>query len=469
MTGSGDEGATPAGDASTDVPTPGDRAGDVPTPGEQAAGEPTIEEVAAARSRRERLDELVERMRSTARRDLAMLEERRGVLGDPVPASSPYAAPAVAVQPVPHDGAGPSVPFGVRLAAAWGWRVIVIAGAAYGVMWLLGYFSEITVPIAVAILVTALVRPAVNRVESLSIHRGLATLVVMVLGIGAVVGMLTLVGQQVSTQFDDLWTKVVDGLHEIQDWARTGPLGLSDAQLNSWIDRVTDSVEEWGGSGPGVVDRVTEVGTTVTHFFAGFFIVLFATYFFLYQGGRIWDWVVRLFPRNAREHADTSGRIAWASLTSFVRATVLVALVDAIGIALVAWLLGVPLVLAIATLVFLGAFIPIVGAFVSGLVAVLVALVAEGPWDALFMLAGVIAVQQIEAHILQPFLMGHLVQLHPLAIILAIGAGLTVAGIVGALIAVPLAACINAVVRHLSARADAVQAAAAGEPPPAAT
>ncbi|KAA1423095.1 AI-2E family transporter [Mumia zhuanghuii] len=398
-----------------------------------------------------------------------MLEERRGVLGDPVPTTSPYAALAAATQIASHhDETTPHVPYGIRLAAAWGWRIIVIAGAGFGVLWLLGYFSEITIPIAVAILVTALVRPAVDRVVNLHVHRGLATLLVMILGLGAVVGMLTLVGQQVSTQFDDLWTKVVDGLEEIQDWARNGPLGLSDAQLNTWIDRATESIEEWGSSGTGVVDRVTEVGTTVTHFFAGFFIVLFATYFFLYQGGRIWDWVVRLFPRNARESVDTSGRIAWASLTSFVRATVLVALVDAIGIAVVAWLLGVPLVLAIATLVFLGAFIPIVGAFVSGLVAVLVALVDQGPWVALFMLAGVIAVQQVEAHILQPFLMGHLVQLHPLAIILAIGAGLTVAGIVGALIAVPLAACINAVVRHLSARAEAAQAASAGEPPPVA-
>jgi predicted PurR-regulated permease PerM len=445
------DGGSSEGPAEDAVPVPPDAVPDA-VPDEGAA---------IARSRRERLDELVERMRATARRDLATLDERQGVLGDPVPASSRYAAAA------PGDGTPPNVPYGVSLAASWGWRLLVIAAAAFGVMWLLGYFSSITVPIAIAVLVAALVRPFVDRIEALRIPRALATLMVMIFGIGAVVGMLTLVGQQVSTQFDDLRTKVVDGLQEIQDWARTGPLGLSDAQLNSWIDRATRTIEEWGSSGTGIVDRVTELGTTVTHVLAGFFIVLFATYFFLYHGGRIWDWVVRLFPRNAREHADRSGRVAWWSLTAFVRATVLVALVDAVGIALVAWLLGVPLVLAIATLVFLGAFIPIVGAFVSGLVAVLVALVAQGPWVALIMLAGVVAVQQIEAHILQPFLMGHLVQLHPLAIILAIAAGVTVAGIVGALLAVPITACVNAIVRDLASRAEAVRTArAAGEAPP---
>ncbi|MDD9349077.1 AI-2E family transporter [Mumia sp.] len=419
--------------------------------------------ISSSPSRRDRLDELVERMRATARRDLAARDDRAGVLGDPVPTSSPYAALPPAT---PADATPPNVPYGIALAASWGWRLIIIAAAGLGLMWLLGFFSEITIPVAIAILVTALIRPFVDRFERLHVPRALATLLVMVLGIGAVVGMLTLVGQQVSAQFDDLRTKVVDGLEEIQDWARTGPLGLSDAQLNAGIDRVTGTIEAWGSSGTGVVDRVTELGTTVTHLLAGFFIVLFATYFFLYQGGRIWDWVVRIFPRNARSPVDTSGRVAWASLTAFVRATVLVALVDAIGIAGVAWGLGVPLVLAIATLVFLGAFVPIVGAFVSGLVAVLVALVAQGPWTAIFMLLGVIAVQQVEAHILQPFLMGHLVQLHPLAIILAIAAGVTVAGIVGALLAVPLAACVNAVVRHLSERGDPARVAPASGSPP---
>ncbi len=199
-----------------------------------------------------------------------------------------------------------------------------------------------------------------------------------------------------------------------------------------------------------MVTRLTEVGTAVSHIVAGFFIVLFATYFFLADGARIWAWVVRLFPRAARIKADSSGRVAWLSLTKFVRATVLVAFTDALGVMLVAAILKVPFVFAIGVLVFIGAFIPMVGALLSGTVAVLVALVAHGPVVALIMLGGVVAVQQIEAHVLQPFLLGRFVAVHPLGVIVAIGCGVLVAGIPGALVAVPLVAALNAVVLHLA-------------------
>jgi predicted PurR-regulated permease PerM len=172
------------------------------------------------------------------------------------------------------------------------------------------------------------------------------------------------------------------------------------------------------------------------------------------DGDRIWAWLVRLAPRAARERVDASGRVAWVSLTQFVRATVLVALADAIGITLVAWFLGVPFVVAIGVLVFLGALVPMIGATVAGTVAILVALVDQGPWTALLMLGGVILVQQIEGHVLQPFLMGRFVSLHPLGVIVAIGCGVLVAGVAGALIAVPLAAAGNAVAQHLAHYTD---------------
>ncbi|MGZ8738515.1 MAG: AI-2E family transporter, partial [Nocardioides sp.] len=169
---------------------------------------------------------------------------------------------------------------------------------------------------------------------------------------------------------------------------------------------------------------------------------------------RIWAWLVRIAPRGARERVDTSGRVAWHSLTQFVRATVLVAAVDAIGVMIVAAVLGVPFVLAIGVLVFLGAFVPMIGATIAGTVAILVALVDQGPITALLMLGGVILVQQIEGHVLQPFLMGRFVAVHPLGVILAIGCGVLTAGIVGALIAVPFAAALNSVVQHLAGFTD---------------
>ena len=187
---------------------------------------------------------------------------------------------------------------------------------------------------------------------------------------------------------------------------------------------------------------------------AGFFIVLFSTYFFLADGDRIWAWLVRIAPRAARGRVDSSGRVAWISLTQFVRATVIVAAVDAIGVMLGAAILNVPFVLAIGVLVFLGAFVPMIGATIAGSVAVLVALVDQGPITALLMLGVIILVQQLEGHILQPFLMGRWVSLHPLGVIVAIAVGVITAGIAGALVAVPLAAALNAVVQHLAANTD---------------
>lgn len=242
---------------------------------------------------------------------------------------------------------------------------------------------------------------------------------------------------------------MADGLGKIRDWLRDGPLNASDSQINRWLTDAQEAITE-RSQDAAVLDNVTSVGTAVGHVFAGFFIILFATFFFLSDGDRIWAWTVRLFPRAARARVDSSGRVAWVSLTQFVRATVIVALADAIGIMIVAAALGLPLVLPIGVLVFLGAFVPMVGATVAGTVAILVALVAEGPVDALFMLGGVILVQQLEGHILQPLVMGRFVSVHPLGVIVAIGCGVIVAGIAGALIAVPLAAAGNAVAQHLA-------------------
>jgi predicted PurR-regulated permease PerM len=287
----------------------------------------------------------------------------------------------------------------------------------------------------------------------IGIPRGLSALAVVIAGIALVGLLLTLAGQQIANGANDLADQTVAGLGEIKDWLKDGPLNASDSQINDYIDRAQDAITEQSKDGQ-VVGRITEVGSAVSHVFAGFFIVLFSTYFFLADGERIWAWLVRLSPRAARSRVDSSGRVAWTSLTQFVRATVIVAAVDAFGIAIGAAIIGVPFVLAIGVLVFLGAFIPLVGATVAGAVAVLVALVANGPITALVMLAIIIGVQQLEAHVLQPFLMGRWVSVHPLAVILAIATGVLVAGIAGALVAVPIAAALNAVVQHLAANTE---------------
>ena len=342
------------------------------------------------------------------------------------------------------------VPYGVDLAAAWSWRLLIIAAAAALIGYLISFLAVIVIPVVVALLISALVVPVVERLERVGIRRSLASILVVVFTIASVVALLTFAGQQVANGASDLADSTVDGIQKIKDWLRDGPLHASDSQIDQYLKSIQDAISQQSGEG-GIFKRATEVGTAVGHVLAGFFIVLFSTYFFLADGNRIWAWVVRLSPRAARERVDSSGRVAWISLTQFVRATVIVAATDGILIGVGAAIIGVPFSLAIGVLVFLGAFVPIIGATVAGTVAVLVALVDQGPVTALIMLAIVIGVQQLEGHVLQPFLMGRWVSVHPLGVILAIGAGVLVAGIAGALVAVPLAAAANAVIEHLAA------------------
>lgn len=356
---------------------------------------------------------------------------------------------AVLVPATPRTGR-PTVPWGIDLAAQWAWRLLLIVAAGYVLARALGFLGVVVVPLVIALLITALVVPLVAGAERIRIPRPLASLLVVIGGIAFLGLMLTFAGQQVANGANDLADQTVEGLGQIERWLKTGPLNASDSQINDVINTVQASIQSWTAQGD-VVGRVTEVGTALTHVFAGAFIVLFATYFFLADGDRIWSWLVRIAPRAARPQVDSSGKVAWISLTQFVRATVVVAAVDAVGIMIVAAILQVPLIAAIGVLVFLGAFIPLVGATVAGTVAVLVALVDQGPVTALLMLGGVVLVQQVEAHALQPFLMGRWVSVHPLAVIVALAVGVLVAGIVGALVSVPLAAAVNAVVLHLSA------------------
>ncbi len=387
------------------------------------------------RQRRRSEDRLAERLtRQYAQQRAALRAERR----QPV-------EPVIKVGPSNFNRA--QVPWSVDLAAAWSWRFLVIVAAGYVVLWLLARFSMVTLSLAVALLVAALATPLVDLGARIGLNRSLSSVLVVVGGLALVVLLLTFVGSQVARGASGLAEQVVSGLEEIRTWLREGPLNASDSQINAVIASAQDLVIS---SNEEIVARATELGTAIGHVVAGFFIVLFASYFFLADGARIWAWMVRLSPRAARSRTDSSGRVAWKSLTHFVRGTVLVALADAVGIMIVAAILDVPFVAAIGVLVFLGAFIPVIGATLSGSVAVLVALVEHGPLVALLMLAGVILVQQIEAHGLQPFLLGKFVAVHPLGVIVAIACGVLVAGIAGALIAVPLVAALNSVAQHLA-------------------
>ncbi len=345
-----------------------------------------------------------------------------------------------------HPIDGVETPYVLRFSAAWAWRLLLVIAGVWVLLQLFGILSVVLVPVIIGLLLAAVTSPIADRLQGWGLPRSLATLLVILLGFALIAAIVTLVAQQVSSGFGDLRGQFDDSLDKLEQYLSDA--GLSRAQLNDFFNRVRDAVSSSSSGNLG--GTVVGAATTAGHLLAGLFITLFATIFFTYDGRGIWGWIVRLFPPSAQGRVQGSGERAWVVLTSYVRATVVIAATDALGVALVATLLGLPLVVPLALLVFLGAFIPIVGATISGTAAVAVALVSEGPVQALIMLGGVIAVQQIEGHVLQPFLMGRVVRVHPLAVVVVIAIGGLVAGIFGALIAVPLTAIVNTVATYLA-------------------
>jgi predicted PurR-regulated permease PerM len=342
------------------------------------------------------------------------------------------------------------VPNGLRTAAAWSWRLIAVLAGFYVLLYAAAYVAVVVVPVIVALLLAALLQPGAANLVRRGWPRALAAFSMLLVGLGVVAGIITLVIERFSAGFSDLATQVSEGIGQVQAFVvRTFP--ITKGQLEDAVGQFQQKlVDNQDSIASGALTTAATVGEVIT----GFFLALFTLFFFLKDGRSIWLWIVGLFPGDSRAYIDEAARRAWRTLISYVRATAAVALIDAIGIGTGLAVLGVPLVIPLAALVFLGAFIPILGSFLAGSVAVLVALVSVGPIKALIALAVVILVMQVEGHILQPLLLGRAVRVHPLAVVLSIAAGLLIAGIFGALIAVPAVACANVAGTYLSRRHD---------------
>jgi predicted PurR-regulated permease PerM len=381
--------------------------------------------------------------------------------------SVPVAGPPLQ-PPAPQSVTGrddEDVPRGLRIATAWSWRLLVLAAAAALVLWLVGRLKDVLIPVSIALLLSALLSPSVGWLRRRArMPRSLAVAVVLIGGIASVVGVLTLVVTQFVNSFPALAENATAGIRTIQDSLRTGPLHVTNDQFTG----LADAAQNWLNSHRDVVtSSALTTATTALDVVVTAILVLFITFFFLHDGRRIWQFLVGLLPSTARLPMGIAGEASWSSLVSYVRATVLVAFIDAVGIGLALSLLRVQLAFPLAALVFLGAFVPIVGAAVSGAVAVLVALVTKSWVTALLVLAAVILVQQLEGHVLLPTIMGRAVAIHPLAIILAITTGVILAGIMGALIAVPLLAVLNTGIRRLTSYRHPPRTGAAAVSPPA--
>ena len=341
----------------------------------------------------------------------------------------------------------PGIPRGLRVATAYSWRFLVVAAAIGVGVWLVIQLKLLVIPLLVAILVAALLWPAFTWMLRHRVPRWLAIVIALIGTVAIIGGLVWLVVWQVSRQWGSVQDRTVEAVEQFRQYLIDGPLHLSSAQIDDLLDQGLTLVQEqaallWSGA--------LAVGSTVGHVLVGALLAIFILLCILADGPAIWRWTVRLFPRDARPAVDGSARNGWVTVVNFARTQLLVASIDAVGIGLGAFLLGVPLAIPIAVLVFLGAFVPIVGAVVTGTVAVFLALIYNGPWIALWMLVVVLGVQQIEGHVLQPLLMGSAVKVHPLAVVLVVAGGAMIAGIPGALFAVPLAAFVNVVAVSLS-------------------
>lgn len=339
-----------------------------------------------------------------------------------------------------RDDVQRSLPSGLRIATSYAWRLLVIAAALGVVIWLVMLFKILVIPLMVAILLTALLWPAFSTMLRARWPRWLAIVVALVGTFAIVGGLLWLAIWQITQQWDGVQTRSVAAWAQFQQFLLDGPLHLTAKQIQDLLDQ---AVTFLGEQGELLKSGAIAVGTTFGHVATGAVLTLFILLCLLADGGGIWRWTLKLFPKASRTAVDAAARNGWATVINYARTQMLVAFIDAVGIGLGAFLLGVPLAVPVAVLVFLGSFIPIVGAVVTGALAVFLALVYNGPWIALWMLIVVLAVQQIEGHLLQPILMGSAVKVHPLAVVLVVAGGALIAGIPGALFAVPLAAFVN--------------------------
>ncbi|EHI13996.1 transmembrane protein [Mycolicibacterium thermoresistibile ATCC 19527] len=336
----------------------------------------------------------------------------------------------------------------MRKTAAWAWRLLVIGAAGVGLLWVIARLQLIVVPVLLATILAALLLPAVDFLHRRGAPRAGAVALVLLSGLAVVGGVLTFVIAQFINGAPDLAAQVERSIIGVQDWLIEGPFKLSRDQIDQ---AGTAAIEALRNNQERLTSGALSTATTITEILAGAVLALFTLIFLLHGGRNIFAFITLPFPPEVRERVRDAGRAGFRSLVGFVRATFAVALVDAIGIGAGLAILGVPLALPLASLVFLGAFIPLIGAFVTGFLAVVVALIAKGFIYALITLGLIVAVQQLEGHVLQPLIMGYAVRIHPLAIVLAIGAGGVLAGIIGALLAVPIMAFVNSAGRVLLA------------------
>ncbi|MEU9702916.1 AI-2E family transporter [Streptomyces sp. NPDC047981] len=329
------------------------------------------------------------------------------------------------------------IPF-LRTAAAYAWRLLVVGALVYSLFALLGRFHEIGVAVFLGLVITALLRPVADLVAK-GLPRPLAVTLTLLGSIALVLGVLALIGEAVEGERTTLVREFRDGIDRIEDWLerppfRVNPEALSDVQgrIGQFLSSHRSALVSEAVSG---AHRLVAVLTTLA-------LALFCSVFFIHSGDRQWVWLREQLPAGVRERMDIGGRAAWRTFTGYTHGIVLVAAVNAILVGLALWLLGVPLAIPLALLEFVAAFVPLIGSPIALAVAAIVALASQGPWIAAIVVGLIVIIGQIEGHLLHPIVMSWAVRLHPLVVAISVIAGAIAAGVVGAVVAVPLVSVI---------------------------
>ena len=333
---------------------------------------------------------------------------------------------------------------GLRIAAAFAGRLLIVGAAIAAALWVAARLSNVVIPLMIGVVVAALLVPFSNWLQHHRWPKWLAVIASLAAVLAGFAILVFLVLWRVQTSLPRLQNRAVAVIDQIQRLARHSTLQLPTLNVDTVGATVRSFIEDHAAQ---LQAGIAVAGSGLVDFGEGLFIVLFVTIFALTGGRHMWQWVITLFPKKAQTRLAVAGEAGWETLTHFIRIQIVIAATDAAGIGLGAFFLGLPLATPIGVIVFIGAFIPVVGAFAAGAVAVLIALLFKGWVAALIMLGVVILVQQLEGEVLHPFLTGSIVAIHPLGILLAVIAGTTLAGIPGGFFAVPLVSVANSMIR----------------------
>ena len=361
-------------------------------------------------------------------------------------------------------GAAPwSVPTWLDRATQWAWRLLVLLVAVAGVVTITVRLSLVTLPIIIALIISTLAVPPARRLERRGLPRIVAAGIVVIGGISAFVGFVVAIAPAFVRQGRALVPTVLEAADTVLAWLEEGPLGYPREELTASFGDLMGGLQgPEGADGLGALTTgvATQVGTIAMGIGRGLTALLLSLvllFFFVKDGEQLVGWFIRRTPDPHRDLVRALGKRGWLALAGYVRGTAAVAAIDAIGIGIGLAILRVPLVLPLSVLVFIGGFIPVIGAFLTGLLAVLVALAAGGPTTALIVLAIVVAVQQVESSLLQPTIMRRAVRLHPVVVLSVLAAGTLLVGIAGAFLAVPIAAVLAAVGNEFRLRQEAAR------------